>query len=224
MARWRTLHEISSVAFVLVRHGEPLAARYVDHQVVESFRAANNYQECCERLGCERLSDNEYLAFKNDRDQLLQRYEKSFKNDNGWAAKVVDNDRPKFRDIEKAAGIDHLRTHYQMASHNVHANPNGVFFRLGLLHESDILLAGCSNAGLADPGHCCAISLLHTTAALCTIQPNLDSIVALKILQALADEIGSMFFEAHQQLVSNSGQQSNNQTTPPGLTISNENE
>jgi hypothetical protein len=45
---------------------------------------------------------------------------------------------PTFKDIERAAGIDHLRAHYRMASHNVHANPKGVFFKLGMLEESQV--------------------------------------------------------------------------------------
>lgn len=38
-----------------------------------------------------------------------------------------------------------------IAEHNVHANPKGAFFKLGLLCEINILLGGPSNAGLVDP-------------------------------------------------------------------------
>ena len=40
MARWRTLHEIAIVAIVLSKHGEDIAQGYLDHQAVESKRAA----------------------------------------------------------------------------------------------------------------------------------------------------------------------------------------
>jgi hypothetical protein len=40
-------------------------------------------------------------------------------------------------------------------------NPEGVFFKLGLIGESEVLLAGPSNAGLTDPGHASALSLMQ---------------------------------------------------------------
>jgi hypothetical protein len=89
-----------------------------------------------------------------------------------------------------------------MASHNVHANPQGILFKLGLIPESgDILLTGPSNLGLADPGHCAAISLLQTTTnLLTTVEPNLDRIVILNILSTLTNEISAAFYEADQML------------------------
>ena len=42
-----------------------------------------------------------------------------------------------FSDIERAVRLDHLRPYYKLASHNVHANPKGMLFRLGLYPESD---------------------------------------------------------------------------------------
>src|SRR5260370_32451533 len=59
MARWRTLHEIAVVAVVLSHHGEDIAARYVDHQAVESMRSMRKYISCCEELGYTPLSDRE---------------------------------------------------------------------------------------------------------------------------------------------------------------------
>ena len=121
------------------------------------------------------------------------------------AADALGRGRPSLRDIEKSAGIDHLRAHYRMASHNVHANPKGVFFKMGLFEESAILLAGPSNAGLADPGHSAAISLMHVTTALGLIQPTLDSVVGLRMLLRLEREVGEPFIEAHRQLADDVG-------------------
>lgn len=88
-----------------------------------------------------------------------------------------------------------------MASHNVHANPKGVLFKLGLQGcTDDILLAGPSNAGLADPGHLTAISLTQVTTTLLTTRPNLDRLVASRILLKLTDEIGETFWVADRRL------------------------
>jgi len=86
-----------------------------------------------------------------------------------------------------------------MASHNVHANPKGVFFKLGMLAESQVLLAGPSNAGLADPGHGAALSLSRVTAALVGLQqpPTLDNNVALLMMVQLGDvkrSLGRLIF------------------------------
>jgi len=110
--------------------------------------------------------------------------------------------KPTFKDIEAAVDIGHFRAHYRLASHNVHANPKGVFFKLGMLAESEMLLAGPSNAGLADPGHGAAISLSRVTSALVGLQqpPTLDNNVALLMMVDLVDEIGEAFGQAHERL------------------------
>lgn len=205
MARWRTLHEIAAVAFLLQRSGEPLAVRYLEHQVVESFRAAKAYRQCSERLGYEPMTDEEYDEVRRARDAAVEKYGRDFGSDYGWAAEVIGKQSPSLRDIEEAAHIDHLRAHYRMASHNVHANPKGVFFKLGLLDESEVLLTGRSNAGLADPGHSCAISLMHVTVALCVLEPTLDVLVGLRVLGSLTDEVGDLFAQAHEQLLADIG-------------------
>jgi hypothetical protein len=87
-----------------------------------------------------------------------------------------------------------------MASHPVHANSKGIFFQLGLLRESQILLSGPSNAGLVDPGHGTAISLAQVSAALGDLQATMDNIVALKIILQLVDEIGEAFAKEHTKL------------------------
>jgi hypothetical protein len=90
--------------------------------------------------------------------------------------------------------------YYKMASHNVHANPRGIFFKLGIIGETEVLLAGSSNAGLADPGHSTAISLMQITSAFALSNPTLDDLVAMKVMEQLVDEIGGAFAKAHQQL------------------------
>jgi hypothetical protein len=110
--------------------------------------------------------------------------------------------RGHIADIEADVGLDYMRPYYKMASNNVHANPQGILFKLGLIPEiGDILLTGPSNLGLTDPGHCTAISLLQiTTNLLTTAEPNMDRIVILQILSALTNEIGEAFYKADQIL------------------------
>lgn len=202
-ARWRSLHEIAVVAFFVQSAGNEIAERYLLHDTIESYKAARQYREHCKALGYEPLSEQEFNQIESAYQQLVSRFGVAYKENYGWAAPMVDKKKPTFRDIEEKAGFNHLRPFYKMASHNVHANPKAVFFKLGLYPRGqDILLAGPSNTGLADPGHGTAISLAQITVALLGIEPNIDRLVVCNILMTLVQEIGEEFL-ATQKLVEN---------------------
>ncbi len=166
--------------------------------------AAIKYQEHCEVLGYQKLTEEELSKIKERYDCFVNKYGASFKNDYGWASVAIGKDSPRIADIEAVVGLEYMRPYYKMASHNVHANPKGVFFKLGLIPESgDILLTGPSNLGLADPGHSTAISLLQITTNLLTFKPNLDRIVICYILSSLEKEIGEAFLHVECELKEN---------------------
>jgi hypothetical protein len=201
-ARWRTLHEISLFGNFIKKHGSEVAERYLYHDAVESYKASLSFQEHCETLGYQKLNDKEYGAIKSIYDYCIKKYGPPFKNKYGWAASAINKDNPNISDIELDVGLAHMRPYYRMASHNIHANPKGINFRLGLLPDGDpLLLAGPSNLGLTDPGHCTAISILQiTTTLLTSIEPNLDRLVVLTILTNLEREIGAAFIKAETRL------------------------
>jgi Family of unknown function (DUF5677) len=200
MARWRTLHEVSVVTSFIAAHGEELAERYILHQIVESKKAAGDYQRCYQRLGYEALDEKEVKSLETSCTALVRRFGSDFEHAYGWAAQHIRKSRPTIADIERAAGIDHLRAHYRMASHNVHANPKSVYFQLGVMGEPEVLLAGPSNAGLADPGHAAAISLAHVSATLVTLDSTLDNVTALRMIAQLVNEVGEAFGVAEDRL------------------------
>jgi len=200
-ARWRSLHEISVTAFFISTNGNDVAERYLLFDGIESFKAAKIYQENCARLGFEPLSAQELSELRYAHEKLVERFGKSYSFDYGWASAITNIARPTFRDIEKAAGLIHLRPYYKMACHNVHANPRGIFFKLGLYPESgDILLAGPSNLGLTDPGQLTALSLAQVSTVLLTHQPNIDRMVVCKIMMELEREIGEAFSDAENSI------------------------
>lgn len=203
IARWRSLHEISVVCSFLKTHGNDVAEKYLLHDHIESYKAALQYNEFSGALGYEPLPDEEVLGLKELRDNLCSRFGNTYKNPYGWAATALQQDNPKFRDIEEAVNLDHLRPYYKMASHNVHANPKGVLFRLGLYPNSkNILLAGPSNAGLADPIQNTAISLSQISTCLLTLEPNIDMLVTCNVFLQLEREIGTIAVEIQQKLES----------------------
>lgn len=193
-ARWRTMHEIAVIGFFIGKFGQDTAERYLLHEAVESYHAAQQYQRHYIKRGYEPLADSELSRLHSSYEQLVERFGRPYANNYGWAASVLGNRDPKFSDIEQAVDLEHWRPHYKLASHNVHANPKGVFFKLGLYPgERELLLAGPSDTGFADPGHSTAISLLQITTSLLTLKPNVDRLSICHILSTLAREIGDTF-------------------------------
>lgn len=206
-ARWRSLHEISVVSGFIIKHGQEVAERYICHGTIQRYKLARQMRKYRERISVEPIADEEFItdeefnSLRSSRDRLVSRYGRCFSEDYGWAADAINNRRPTFSSLEEVVKLDHLRPYYRMSGDNVHANFHGTFFRLGLsLPGDDLLLAGPSNAGLADPGHSVAISLHQITTALLSARPSFDSVVAMKILDELINKVGDAFLKSHLEL------------------------
>jgi len=205
MARWRSLHEIAVVGFFIKENGKEVAERYLLYRAVESYKAAAQYQQYCKILGYKPFSAKKLEKIKFNYQCLIDRFGPAYKEKNGWAASALHKNSPTFADIEKEAKLAHLRPFYKMASHNVHADPQSIFFKLGLTDKNQsVLLAGPSNTGLADPGEETAVSLGQITTALLLTKPNIDVFVICKIMAKLTQEIGEEFLAAQDALKSNS--------------------
>jgi hypothetical protein len=209
-ARWRTVHEIAVVSNYLAENDQRVARQYLEHEAIESYRAMRQFQDYAEQLGYEKYSEEEVADLKQVYEELCEMYGESFGTRYGWSAEALGKKRPTFADIEKASGLDHLRPYYKMASHNVHANPKGIKFCLGLSDGADILLAGPSNYGLADPAHGLAISILQATVPLLNLVINIDSVVMGKILTKYVDDIGEAFISIHRAMLKHDEAQQEN--------------
>lgn len=200
LARWRTMHEIAVTAAFISEHGNSCAIRYIDHQVVESYKGAKEYEAAYKKLGYDPISPAEIEEIRRQYEHVLKKHGKSFAAQYGWASKDLKGTQPTFKEIERAVKTDHLRGHYRMASHGVHANPKGIFFSVSSIFPTDLLLAGPSNSGLADAGDATAHSLLVISAVLLSLSPMFDHQVAIRMMSMLRNEIGAAFLRAHQQL------------------------
>jgi hypothetical protein len=200
MARWRTMHEIAVTAAFISEHGNACAERYTDHQIVESYKGAEEYETVHARLGYDPIPAKVMNEIRKQYDNVIKKYGKAFSTQCGWAAKDLSGRQSTFKEIEKAAKIDYLRGHYRMASHVVHANSKGIFFSMTSMFPSELLLAGASNSGLADAGDGAAHSLLMVSAILLTLAPTFDHQVAVRTMGLLRAEIGKAFLRANQKL------------------------
>ena len=206
MARWRTLHEIVTVAMIISDHGEEVAERYVKYQIVESKKALTAYEECRDDLGYGPYSKEQEEKIRNGYAEVIAEYEKPFGEEYGWAAHILgEGPRRKvtFAILQRAAGMGVMRAYYQMASYNVHASPKGIYFKLGQLEQSSkVLLAGMSNAGLVEPAQNAAISLGKLTLLVCNDRdaPAFENNVFVKVVDRLTREIPGRFADADWKL------------------------
>ena len=203
LARWRTLHEVTSVAMFIAKHGESVAERYLAHEVVETWRATREYERCAPALGYEPLAEGELDEVSQQVEVLVERFAKRFKEPYGWAADALDRDVEArglsgFAAIEKVVELDHLRAHYRFASHPTHGNPKGVLFNPDF--SGDGVLAGPSPEGLADPGHCALISLTQLTATLLVLDSGPSMPVVIGAMLRLGEEAGAAFIAAAEAL------------------------
>lgn len=202
MARWRTLHEISIVTVLIAEHGTALAERYLAHRAVEAWTGKEQYLLCYEQLGYEPLTEKECHEIDEAYYRAIAQFGKEFRLPYGWAAGFVPKNRRGvigLAELEAAAGRSALASHYKLASHNVHAGPHALFFRLGLIDDS-VLLAGASNAGLSEPGQNTAISLALITILSVADNSTLDGVTAMKLIQLLEREICRAFAKAEKVL------------------------
>lgn len=198
-ARWRSLHEIAVTSLFIKEHGNEVAERYLNYRGIEAYYAMRQYKEYAAKLHCEPLQEEEEKNTTNAKNSLIEKYGESFGNLYGWASKELNKPRPKFTDIEKAVGSEHMRPYYKMASNAVHAEPNGIFFSIGLSKEDEdkILPAGPSDSGLAAPGSCTAVSLNLINTTLITSKPTVENLIILQATSMLVTEINEAFLESY---------------------------
>ena len=128
-------------------------------------------------------------------EAVCAKYGEDFRQEYGWVPKSILKDR-NFKEIERSIRMDRWRPFYKMACLNVHAFAKGLTHRLGLLRSrsrQEVLLAGPSNFGLADPAQNAAISLHQITTGLLTTRPTIERLVAISTMQRLVEQVGTAF-------------------------------
>ncbi|CAG0943598.1 hypothetical protein BROC_02351 [Candidatus Brocadiaceae bacterium] len=189
-ARWRTLYELTIIALFISKHGNEISERYFSHCIADDYNAAIKYQKYCEALGYKGLHKKELNKIRKDYFYCIDKYGKEFKNAYGWASTIIKKKNPSFADIEAHLGFEYMRHLYKIASHNVHANPTSLFFKLGLIPENgEALLKGPSDLGLDEPIRGTIFSFVQMTINLLVFSPNLDRLVVCDILLKLKEEI-----------------------------------
>jgi hypothetical protein len=208
-ARWRSLHEITVTASFIKDHGNEVAERYLLYDRIEVYTLFKDYlkdndlyKKHTDTLGYTPYGSLEEMKEAEISKKRLcddNKFGKSFGDSYGWAAKALGNRPHNFKEIEKDVKLDHLRPFYNMANHFVHAGPRGIYFNIGISdsHDENILLAGHSDSGLADPGSNMAVSLYYMNKALLTTRPTVENLIFLRVAGLLVDEINDELLKVH---------------------------
>lgn len=199
MARWRTLHEIGVIATIIEDGDEELARRYIDHDVVEVKKQADDYDEKQVPLGYEPIAPRERKHIEDAYAEAIQRYGPSFRYEYGWAAEHLKDKKPDFKKLQAEADQSNMNTYYKLANFNVHAGARAMFFRLTDM-GSHIPIAGRSNAGLVEPGQNTAYTMVRVTGALIGRPKDLDRMVEMSCLVAMRNAVPTAFHKADRKL------------------------
>ncbi|MGD8452579.1 MAG: DUF5677 domain-containing protein [Phycisphaerae bacterium] len=186
-ARWRSLHELAVVAMFLVERRKDLAERYLGHAVVQEYFRAQEYQRAHVAIGGSPIETTELDSLRRARDAAIQKYGAGFESDYGWAAEELRKTRPTFAELEASLDMKQWRVYYKLACDDVHASSRTLYYRDTEGH--DCVVDDALNCGLSGPAQSTAKSLAMVTAALMTIEPNVDSIAMCEVMRLLDDEL-----------------------------------
>jgi len=188
-ARWRTLYEITVVAFFVSRFGDEAAKRYIAHDVVSARESLLNEFKFAGEEYDPNLLEGEAKQIEHDFCAVVQEFGEPFKGPYGWAAASLDKKAPRFQDLEEAVDWGALPPEYKWSSFKVHAGSAGALRTLGSIGNSNVIHSGATNAGLQTPAIDTAFSLLQITSLILTNPNQMETVVQVKALLILRDKV-----------------------------------
>ncbi len=188
-ARWRTLYEITVVAFFLDKHDDETAERYLAHDAVGAREfLLTEHKFAAQEYDPSKLKGHA-RKIEKDYQEVVKAYGKSFSGPYGWAAESLGIKSPRLQHIEKAIDWGALPPHYKSSSQLVHAGSSGALRTLGTVGADRILHVGATNAGLDIPAINTAHSLLQITSLLIPRSDQVHSSAQIRSLIILRDKV-----------------------------------
>jgi len=191
-ARWRSLFEITVVSEFVLRGGNGVAQRYLDHNIVKAWEDAKAWQSSADAGN--RFSDEELSALQQDADALKISYGKDYLDSYGWATEALRQQgflsgkgRATFQKLQEAVSFDILWPNgYRLASHAVHPTSKGIHFNLNSKSPfGRHALSAPSPYGVFQPGWNTSHSLFHATAILLGVDLNENRKMLLRAFERL---------------------------------------
>ena len=191
-ARWRTLYELSVIAFFVSEHGEEAANRYLLHEAVALKQRLDN-----EISWGAKFPKRLQREVEEDYHAVISEYGEGFARSYGWAAGFLGASRnPKFVHLEEAVRGNMTSPPYKESSFQVHGGRVGL---LGLGSSGDQAAIGHSNLGLEVPLAHSSIALMQVTTLGLRHSPSRD-LVLLNTILHLDDRIAKECRKVARQL------------------------
>ncbi|MEU7921752.1 DUF5677 domain-containing protein [Micromonospora zamorensis] len=206
LARARTIHELAVAACLIQESADDednrdLAERFRLHGHVSAYADALVYQENAEGLGYEPFEVEHVERMRITREELLTRFGRSYRNEYGWASKLLDKDRPTFRDLEERANLSHLRGFYRWSSQEVHSGPRSLSFNSIDFRGQEVQLVNRTNHYLADPAQIALIALMQCMSALLVYSvTDPQELLYMTTMSHFVDETCNSFVAVQEQI------------------------
>lgn len=201
-ARWRALHETNVTLAFISKHGLTCAQRFIEHEVVDSYNGMKIHKKYEHKMQAKGPSIEEVEILTLNYKEVIKKYGKGFEKQYGWLEPFFPGiNNPGFQSMEKDVGLDHMRIYFKWASQNIHTSFKTLTKTLTLPEfDPSIINVGPSNYGLVDPAHSTALSLAQATCFILARDSEVESVVLMKALTFLTDEVGITFLDTANKL------------------------
>ncbi|MEI2396754.1 MULTISPECIES: DUF5677 domain-containing protein [Paenibacillus] len=200
MARWRTLHELSVLAFFISQNDTETAQMYLDYEIIEQYYEMQEYIKYAPKLGYSELTEEDALEIINKREGVIRKYGADFDKPFGWTMKVLNKKDRNFKGLEENIELDHLRPYYKLACNYIHLGPKASSFSLGIIEGSKVISAGATNYGLANPAQNACLSLTQITTCFLTLYPTYERLMTCKVMETFMEEACQFFVEIQEEI------------------------
>lgn len=208
LATWRTIHECAVIASLLNGRGRAddhaLTRMWLDYGEVQRHDDAVEFNKHAATLGYDPFPVEILDMWQRRVDDARRGRNKQFGHQYGWASEITKPRRPNFYQLERLAGLGHLRGHYQWASHRVHADARGTEMNWFTRGERQARLVGPTNTQLVDPADLAMGSL--SVATNCVLNgahtggPQFGEVVTMQVLGRFREEASNKLLEGDHQI------------------------
>lgn len=202
ISRWRTLLETSVVAVFLAMNNEEVSKRYIDYEIVETKKELNSYLENSKYIGFEEIPEEVILRINNRYNEILLKYGREFKNDFGWASKVLNNAKPNLHILMDFTDSQYMKPFYRFSNNYIHGGSKSLLYNLGYINGilGDNTISSPSNIGFTDSAQLCALSYYNSTLAFLSVAPNEEDLSLMTMLYYKISRIANEFSEIEEEI------------------------
>lgn len=193
-ARWRSLYELSVISSILIKEDVNISQRYLEYYHILNH---DEYRKYYDTLANPSDNDKKYMELLISKyEALIKIYGKEFGKKYGWLSSIIPNIKDRtIYSLQKYVDLENMNHLYSFANINVHAGPDSLFTKISMYNgrERNIILAGPSNYGLAEPGSHTASSITLVTSQFLLLTPNFDRIILVESIMRICETIQKEF-------------------------------